>query len=158
MAEKDPFANHPSDSPGYQAPDLRSSREPQTHAAYVHCPGCGYNLTGATIGSQCPECDLTIGPAAFAGQGLPTSGKATASLILGIFSIVGCCTYGIGSLICGPLALYFSRQAKRDMDGGLVDRGGESLATVGFVCGIIGTVFGVLGVLAMVVSIVADVM
>ncbi len=63
----------------------------------------------------------------------PMSGKAVASLVLGILSIVFCYL----GFIPGVVAIVLGVMAKRDIDRtGLEGRG---LAQAGFVCGIVGT-------------------
>ncbi|MEO1237813.1 MAG: DUF4190 domain-containing protein, partial [Planctomycetota bacterium] len=69
-----------------------------------------------------------------------------ASMVLGIVSIVGCMTYGLVSVICGPLAIYFARVASGQVKRGEVSPASEGMATAGLVTGIIGTVLGLLGV------------
>jgi hypothetical protein len=62
-----------------------------------------------------------------------TSGKAVASLVLGILSIVFCYL----GFIPGAIAIVLGVMAKRDIDReGL---GGRGLAIAGLVCGIVGT-------------------
>jgi len=132
-----------------QDPAMASSAVQPT---LVFCVACGYNLTGVAIGSTCPECGRTVA-ASFHGQLLPTSGKAIASLVLGIVSIVGCIMYGIPSLICGPLAIIFSRLARRQINQGEAGGASASMATAGMICGIIGLVM-VLAFAALIVAII----
>ena len=76
-------------------------------------------------------------------MGQANNGKATASLVLGIISIV--CVTGtfytswIG-LILGILAIILGNKARKETPGGI--------ATAGFVCGIVGTVLCALMVVA----------
>lgn len=114
----------------------------------ISCPNCYHNLTGATIGAQCPECGLVVG-AGIAGSltQKPTSGKAVAALVLGILSIMGCASYGLLSIICGPLAILFAKQARAEVMQNAVSASSQGIATAGFVCGIIGTIMGGLVVL-----------
>ena len=111
----------------------------------IICPNCYQNLTGATIGSACPECGLVVG-AGVAGSmaNRPTSGKAVAAMVLGIISIVGCVFYGVPSMVCGPLALIFARQAKGQVLRNEVSASSQGMATAGFVCGLIGTIMAAL--------------
>lgn len=106
------------------------------------CPNCGYNLTGATIGMGCPECGMIVGVGLLGAHSLPTSGKAVAAMVLGILSILGCMSYGLFSIVCGPLAILFALQAKGQSRRGEVSPSSEGMATAGLVCGIIGTVIG----------------
>ncbi|MEM7626663.1 MAG: DUF4190 domain-containing protein [Planctomycetota bacterium] len=131
------------DDPGAAAsPRAGAGLQPQA----IMCPNCYQNLTGATIGSACPECGLVVG-AGVAGSlaNRPTSGYAVASLVLGIVSIVGCMLYGIPALICGPLAIIFARQAKKQVLRNEVSASSQSMATAGLVCGLIGTGLAALG-------------
>ncbi len=117
-------------------PSGRLANEPVVPTA-VFCLHCGYNLTGVAIGSTCPECGTRVMPL-FQGHLLPTSGKAVAAMVLGICSIVGCMFYGIPSLICGPLAIIFAIQAKKQISQGEAGSSSLGMATAGLVCGIIG--------------------
>jgi len=76
----------------------------------------------------------------------PTSGLAIASLVLGIVSIIGCFLYGLPSVICGPLAIYFANRAKKQYAAGEASASSRGMAQAGFVCGIIGTCFAVIGI------------
>jgi len=77
-----------------------------------------------------------------AGAAAPrTDGLATASLIVGIMSLV--CFFICGGLILGPAAAimgFISRQRVSSSGGAI---GGGSLATVGLVLGVIGFVVSV---------------
>ena len=106
-------------------------------ATSVFCVQCGYNLTGVAIGSTCPECGRTVAPS-FHGQMLPTSGKAVASMVLGICSIVGCMFYGVPALVCGPLAIIFAKQANGQVRRGEAGESSRGMALAGLICGIIG--------------------
>jgi hypothetical protein len=123
------------------------------HAGPRHpatCVGCGYEITGLTIGSPCPECGLTINPlntAGLAAANLPTSGWAVASLVMGILSLTGCVFWGLPALILGPLAIWFAGKARRDVAMGAASAASLGLATAGRVCGIVGTALAAAGVL-----------
>jgi len=82
------------------------------------------------------------------GSGQSTNGKAIASLILGICSIVLSC-----GLFTGIPAIILGRMAKREIRDG--NGSGEGLATGGFITGIIGTVISVLVILAIVIAAIA---
>ena len=113
-----------------------------TGPSRVRCLNCGYDLTGATIGGTCPECGMTIGGGTLANaQGKPTSGNAIASLVLGICSLVlGCGSWGVVSLVCGPLAIWFARRARADLEAGGVAESSAGLANAGRVMGWISVV------------------
>lgn len=70
----------------------------------------------------------------------PSSGKATASLVLGICGLVVC------PLVCSVLALVFGLQARKEIDrsGGAV--GGRGLAQAGVVLGWVGIGLSALGI------------
>lgn len=121
----------------------------------VFCIQCGYNLTGVTIGSTCPECGRTVAPS-FHSQMLPTSGKAITSLVLGICSIPLCILYGIPSIICGILAIIFTIKAKAQVVGGEVNPASKSMATAGLICGIIGLCLGIIYIVIIVVIVVVS--
>lgn len=123
-------------------------------AQAISCPNCQYNLTGATIGMACPECGMIVGGGLLGANNMPASGKAVASLVLGIVSILGCMFYGIPAMICGPLALIFARQAKGQAQRGEVNPSSENMAMAGFVCGLIGTIMGAV-VLVIIVGFIA---
>ncbi len=69
---------------------------------------------------------------------VPTSGKATASLVMGLVSLVLC------GLLLGIPAMIVAWQAKREIkeSGGAL--GGGGLATAGFVTGLLGTLWSIL--------------
>ncbi|MEM9419544.1 MAG: hypothetical protein AAGA25_10920 [Planctomycetota bacterium] len=122
---------------------------PGVQAQAAKCPNCGYNLTGVMIGTPCPQCGLIVG-SGFRMNNLPSSGKAVAAMVLGIVSLIGCLFYGVPSVICGPLALVFAKQAKGQVQRGEVNSSSDSMATAGFICGLIGTILGGVGILAVV--------
>ena len=68
----------------------------------------------------------------------PTSGKATASLVMGIASLVMC------GLLLGIPAMIVAWQAKRDIKQSNGALGGGGLATAGFVTGLLGTLWSLL--------------
>lgn len=114
-------------------------------AGTAHCAYCGYDLRATPIGSNCPECGNPVNfqqPRVY-----QSNGNAVASLVLGIVSIVGCFGYGIVSIICGPLAIYFGGKARKAIQAGYADPNSDGMATAGRVCGIIGTCLGSIGIL-----------
>jgi hypothetical protein len=122
----------------------------------VGCPRCGYDLTGVTIGARCPECGQAVDWVTFQRVGPTTSGWAVASMVLGIVSILGCMTYGLLSVPCGPLAIAFWWKAKRDFAAGRVGGGGPGMATAGLITGIIGTLLGLTCLSAIAVAVISD--
>ena len=81
---------------------------------------------------------------------LPTSGKAIASLVLGILSIA-LIYFG---LILGPLAIGFYASARRDLSQIPPTHKGQGINTAGLVTGIIGTIIGILVVVAIIFALV----
>ncbi len=69
---------------------------------------------------------------------VPTSGKATASLVMGIASLVMC------GLLLGIPAMVVAWQAKRDIKQANGALGGGGMATAGFVTGLLGTLWSIL--------------
>jgi hypothetical protein len=67
-----------------------------------------------------------------------TSGYSIASLVLGICSICTCMCYGIPSLVCGILAVVFSRRGERDASAGLRGEQSFGLSKAGRITGWIG--------------------
>ncbi len=87
---------------------------------------------------------MIVGSGLLGAQGMPTSGKAVASLVLGILSIVGCCMGGLPGVVCGGLAVIFSRGVKTQILRGEVHPSSQGMAVAGFVCGLIGLILGAL--------------
>ena len=119
--------------------DEYSNQDPA--ATQVTCLQCGYNLTGTVVGGRCPECGTPVVPAFQAGSA-PTSGKAIASMVLGICSIPTCLCYGVPALICGALAISFWSQAQAQITTGQRGGASEGMAKAGLICGIVGVVLG----------------
>jgi len=126
---------------------------PITDSANVACLRCGYDLTGITIGSACPECGAPVTPA-FQSAMMPTSGKAIASLVLGICSIVTCMLYGIPAIVCGVLAIVFYKKASYQISAGERTLQSRSMAKAGLICGIVGLCLGMTYLIIVVVVIV----
>jgi hypothetical protein len=81
--------------------------------------------------------------------GPTSSGKATASLVLGILGLVFC------PLICSVLALVFGFQARNEIDGSGGRIGGRGNATAGIVLGWIGVVITALFLILIVIGVLA---
>ena len=118
-----------------------------TNGGVSNCAYCGYDLRGTPIGGKCPECGNLVNFRA--APIYQSNGNAVASLVLGIVSIVGCMGYGIVSIICGPLAIYFGGKAKKAIQAGYADPNSQGMANAGRVCGIIGTCLGAVGMLVL---------
>ena len=98
------------------------------------CANCGYSLKGLNIDAMCPECGTAVVRSVGAdGRG---NGYAVASLVLGICGIVlGCSTYGLVGIVCGPLALIFHAKAVEKVRNGLAPASTLGLAKAGRICG-----------------------
>lgn len=107
----------------------------------IFCYRCGYNLSGVAVGGQCPECGTPVASSYGTSVG-PSSGKAIASMVLGIVSIPACVSWGIGSLVCGTLAVIFWHLAKQDLKRGGYSANSNGMAIAGLVCGLAGLVIG----------------
>jgi hypothetical protein len=150
---RDPDAMHAPTPAPPETPDAPEAPETPAPAAApdasrVRCLNCGYDLTGAVIGGTCPECGMKIGGGTLRNfSDLPTSGHAIASLVLGICGIVlGCASYGVLSVVCAPLAIFFAGKARKDLEAGTVRPSSAGLATAGRVMGWIA--IGLLAVIA----------
>jgi hypothetical protein len=78
-----------------------------------------------------------------------SSGKSTASLVLGIVGLVLC------PFICSILALVFGYQARREIDSSGGTIGGRGNATAGIVLGWIGVAFAVLFIVLVIIGVLA---
>ena len=81
--------------------------------------------------------------------GPTSSGKATASLVLGILGLVFC------PLICSVLALVFGYQGRNEIDGSGGRISGRGSATAGIVLGWIGVVICALFMILLVIGVLA---
>ncbi|MBT5403669.1 MAG: DUF4190 domain-containing protein [Crocinitomicaceae bacterium] len=80
--------------------------------------------------------------------------NATAVLVLGIISIVGCFCYGIVGLICGIIALILASKAKKLYEENPEKWSNYSNLNAGRTCAIIGTILSGLYLLFLIVYIV----
>ena len=71
------------------------------------------------------------------GQPPKASGKAITALVLGIISIIPCCTIGV---VPGVIAIVFSNLAKKDIAASGGARTGAGMAKAGLITGIIGSI------------------
>lgn len=106
--------------------------------------GCGYDLTGNTLGGHCPECGMKI-TVSDQMRVMPTSGYAITSMVLGITALPLCMCYALPTLILSPLALVFWYLAKQQIATGYYTPASHSLAVTGLVTGIIGLAMAVGG-------------
>jgi hypothetical protein len=156
--ERDPYDDFSSDYPEADKPggpdeigtpgqdDLPPPPPPMSSAESGYgghrCSGCGGELTGTAIGGQCPSCGQTVGPTTY-GAPPQQSGKAIASLVLGICSIPVCFCYGVPSIIAGVIGLIFGTLASREIAGGGFTESSRGMATAGKICSWVGILFGV---------------
>lgn len=70
--------------------------------------------------------------------------NATASLVLGILSLVFCAAYGILGIILGGIGFYLAKQDKKllDIDPGAYNTQSISNLNAGRVCSLIGLILG----------------
>lgn len=67
-----------------------------------------------------------------------TSGRAIASMVLGICAIVTCSAYGVPGLICGILAVVFAKKAEDGIADGSAPESSRGMLKAGRICGWIG--------------------
>ena len=118
---------------------MSQSFSDQIEPGQFRCRRCGYDLTGSTIGSRCPECGTSVNDSLRTSPVATNtaSSRATTCLILGIVGIMFC------QLLCiVPLVMYPA--IKRDVDGGTEPVASLSQAKVGYILGWVG-----LGLLAL---------
>lgn len=127
--------------------DLTDSPAIASHRV-VYCTSCGIQLNGLRIGEPCPRCAAPVGSAAGGGK---SSGKAIASLVLGIASLVGCMFYGLPGIVCGILAIVFGKQAQAEVQANRASPASQGMATAGRITGIVGLCLSVLMILAVIV-------
>ena len=136
----DPYGQHdPLDPSSAKTPAWQHGR------VQFLCVSCGYRLSGLAVEALCPECGTPVAFSLNPQGNRGSSGAAVAALVLGIISIVGCAFYGLPSVVCGPLAIYFASRAFRDIREARAPASAAGMARGGQVCGIIGTALGVLG-------------
>lgn len=104
----------------------------------VRCMSCGYDLIGVAIGGHCPECGTQVNQ--FASTRTQTQGKAIASMVLGICSLVTCFAYGVLGMPCAILAVVYAKKARLAVQSGAAPVSSLGMATAGKVCGWIGVV------------------
>lgn len=83
-----------------------------------------------------------------------SNGKAVASLVTGIVSIVLCWVPLIG-LVCGVLGLVFYAKAKKALEAGEALPNSKGMYTAGMITGIIGLVFSFFYTIAWVIVMLA---
>ena len=113
-------------------PPIQDAFPPPIQPSRLRCVSCGYDLTGAIVGSACPECGRAVEESIFlAQQPGRTSGYAIASMVIGIISL--------GCFVGGPVALLMWELARREMKAGKFSSGSRGMAIAGLVLGSITT-------------------
>ena len=118
----------------------------------IYCKSCGQKLqtgepqTGNTNTYSGPvEYNSTV-QSVTENEKVGSSTASIISLILGIVSIVCCCTNIIG-IVCGIVAIVLACKEKKEGRG-------NNLATAGLICGIIGAVLGGISLIMTIISVV----
>lgn len=93
------------------------------------CPACGTSLAPGAVQSVGA---VPVMPAALPLGEEPRSGKAVASLVLGLMSFIALCITGIPAIVLGALAIGDVRRAAGRLKG-------HGMAVAGIVCGSIGS-------------------
>lgn len=111
----------------------------------VRCLSCGYSIVGVRIGDRCPECGSVINQ--FATAATQSSGRAIASMVLGIISIITCFAYGLIGMPCAVLAIIFAKKARLAVQAGTAPATSLGMATAGRVCGWVGVGLNSIGLI-----------
>lgn len=82
------------------------------------------------------------GPPAYVYVPRPNDGMATASMVVGILSLIGISCYGVPSLILGPIAIALGLSARSRINNSGGTLGGSGFATAGWITGLVGTILG----------------
>ena len=87
-----------------------------------------------------------------AGMSAGTDQMAIWSLVCAIVGFIGLCCFGVGGLVLGPVAFFLGNSSLNRIrsSGGAI--GGESLAQIGRIFGIVVAVLGLLVLVAVIVS------
>ena len=119
----------------------------------VTCTRCGSAFpAGAEVLDHLPSPQLSAGPSLSYARPTGGTGKATASLVLGIVSLCTCFLYGIPSMVCGILAVVFGRLAKGMIARGEMSPKAAGSARAGAICGTIAIVLSALMWIAMILG------
>lgn len=103
------------------------------------CAACGYDLRGIVLGTNCPECGLTV---ACVSTTPPASGKAVAALVWGILTFFVLPLYILPAFVTGFVAIRYYKGALVSIQAGRAPYSGRAIATAGKVCAIIGMSIG----------------
>jgi hypothetical protein len=104
-------------------------------------------LVGHVLGERCPECGTPVVQFPVSTQ---TSGKAVASMVLGIVGLVTCFSYGVIGMPCSILAVVFARKAELAVQAGHAPVTSLGMAKAGRVCGWIGIAVNAIALLVVV--------
>lgn len=136
--------------PPFYDPNNPNNPQQQPNYQQQQQPNYGQqNYTNPPYGGQMPP------QTPFGGQmDLP---NATAILVLGICSIVGCFCYGIPGIICGIIALIMGGKAMREYEANpnMYTTSSFNNAKAGRICGIIGTILSILYFVFIIIYIIA---
>lgn len=102
-------------------------------ASQLTCVKCEYNLTGITVGGQCPECGTPVEQSIIRAQAQQDAPSAKSCMVWGIVSLVVCQPIG-------PIALWYYHKTKREMETGLYAQSSMAMAKAGFWTGLISTI------------------
>ena len=134
-------------------PDPQSAPQPDPYAAPLHPPTQPYQQASPPPyppppypPQSPPPYPPTYPPTYPYPVNPPTSGKAIASLVLGIVGLFALCAYGLG-LVAAILAVVFGFLARADIRRAQGALGGDGLAKAGLVTGFVGIGLAVLGLL-----------
>lgn len=126
-----------SPAPQYYGNDRYNPNDPYTmNGSYD--PNAQYGMPNYNQQPYQPYQPYQEGIYAQPGESGSANGKAIASLVCGIFSLLLCCCYGIPAIILGVIAIVMAVLSKKDNMGQF-----PGIAIAGLVCGIIGIVFGI---------------
>lgn len=110
------------------------SARPAVAQSKFRCAGCGYDLTGATIGGTCPECSKPVDESLRRmTTHQRTCGMATASMVVGIVALITCG-------VLGPVAIGLAWSAMGQIERGGFAPASKSMADAGLTLGIISTI------------------
>ncbi len=114
----------------------RAPAVPPVVSAGVACAGCGYDLSGTSVGGACPECGTTVAETirrlGEVGRPAETNAAAIACLVLGILSLA-CCAW------LGPVSIAFYVVAHQQLKHQPQATTSRTLATIGVVLGAVGS-------------------
>ncbi len=166
-APTEPIAASPHESPAAPAPPTTPYPQPPYSQPPYSQPPYSQPVTASrpqgygppAYGQQpVPQPPVSYGAPGYGAPGYAAPGygptltphpSAQTVMILGLVGLVGSFICGITIFIC-PFAWIMGGRVRREIDASGGTLGGREQATVGYVCGIIGTVLLVLGALAVV--------